>query len=89
MPRGYRKECDVSHPLFLCLELLLFYSRETCALTRDKGYGDTASMKWDKEKWLRAKNMIVDTLLIVGVVFIGIAVTVTLLVFALTDGAPK
>jgi len=46
-------------------------------------------MKWDKEKWLRAKNMIVDTLLIVGVVFIGIAVTVTLLVFALTDGAPK
>lgn len=89
MPRGYGTECNVLHPLFLSLELLLFYVCETCVLTRDKGYGDTASMKWDKEKWLRVRGVLVDALLIVGVVILGIAVTVTLLVFVLTDGAPR
>lgn len=89
MPRGYRTECNVLHPLFLSLELLLFYACETCALTRDKGYGDTARMKWDEEKWLHVKGVVIEALLIVGVVFIGIAVTVTLLVLVLTDGAPR
>lgn len=46
-------------------------------------------MKWDEEKWLHVKGVVIEALLIVGVVFIGIAVTVTLLVLVLTDGAPR